>query len=649
MDFFARQDKARRNTKLLVFYFALAVIFLILAVYAAVALTFTGVGIWNSENSSAASLSQPQLFFSAALATLVVISFGSVFKTLELARGGSAVAELLEGRLINSSTRDAHERRLLNVVEEMAIASGVPVPRVYVMDNEPGINAFAAGHFSGDAVISVTHGCLTLLSRDELQCVIGHEFSHILNGDMRLNLRLIGLIFGILCLTIIGRILIRTRGRKNPLPLLGLALIVIGWVGVVFGRLIQAAVSRQRELLADASAVQFTRNPGGLAGALKKIGGLAEGSRLKSPHAEEASHLFFANGMGESIFGFGTHPPLVERIRALDPSFDGKFPTVVLPETTAEAGAESIATIPPAPPSIPGVPFPQMPIAGIAPAVIAQEAALADIGTPAPRHLCYAVSFEEAISPALQAATRDPLGACTLIFAFLLADDTAARETQLEQLSRVAPENMREETARIWPTVKNIPPHAKIPLIDLALPSLRRLSPQQYEQFDLAKKTLMASDRETELFEYMLQKIVTRHLETHFFPARRPITQFYALHPLVDDCGLVLSAMAYAGQADTTQAQAAFGRGADLLGRVARATIPWLPPEQCDFTHLDRALDRLSRAVPQIKKNVLNACTSTVAADGLIQEKEAELLRAMADALDCPVPPFVPPEPASAS
>jgi len=247
------------------------------------------------------------------------------------------VAELLDGRLINSSARDANERKLLNVVEEMAIASGVPVPQVYVMNEEPGINAFAAGHSSGDAVIGVTRGCMTLLSRDELQGVIGHEFSHVLNGDMRLNLRLIGLIFGILCLTIIGRILIRTRGRKNPLPLLGIALIVIGWAGVVFGRLIQAAVSRQREVLADASAVQFTRNPAGLAGALKKIGGLAEGSHLKSPHAEEASHLFFANGMGESIFSFATHPPLVERIRALDPSFDGKFPTIVIPEATAGA------------------------------------------------------------------------------------------------------------------------------------------------------------------------------------------------------------------------------------------------------------------------------------------------------------------------
>src|SRR5207247_2414014 len=209
----------------------------------------------------------------------------------------------------------AEERKLLNVVEEMSIASGVPGPKVYVRDGEPGINAFAAGHSASDAAISVTHGCMKLLSRDELQGVIAHEFSHILNGDMRLNLRLMGLVFGILCLTVIGRILIRARRGKFPLPLIGLALIIIGWAGVFFGRLIQAAVSRQRESLADASAVQFTRNPAGLAGALKKIGGFEYGSQIKSPHAEEASHLFFANGMGESFFSFATHPPLIERIR----------------------------------------------------------------------------------------------------------------------------------------------------------------------------------------------------------------------------------------------------------------------------------------------------------------------------------------------
>src|SRR6266567_7810111 len=265
MDFFERQDQARRNTKLLVVYFVVGVALLVAAVYLATLLVFAGVASrrhhFYSDDRPQPALWQPQLFLGAAAGTLAVITLGSIFKTSELAQGGSAVATMLGGQLVNSNTANPDERKLLNVVEEMAIASGVPVPQVYVLDEERGINAFAAGHTTSDAVISVTRGAIKFLTRDELQGVIGHEFSHVLNGDMRLNLRLMGIIFGILCLAVIGRILLRTRGRKNPLPLLGLALIIIGWVGVFFGNLIQAAVSRQREFLADASAVQFTRNP----------------------------------------------------------------------------------------------------------------------------------------------------------------------------------------------------------------------------------------------------------------------------------------------------------------------------------------------------------------------------------------------------
>ena len=352
MDFFERQDKARRKTKLLVFYFIVAICLLILSGYAAVLAIFGRGGVSDSMGESSFTLWQPDLFLWSTLGTLSVILIGSVSKTLQLSKGGSAVAEMLDGRLINSNATEADERKLLNVVEEMSIASGIPVPQVYLLEDEAGINAFAAGHSTSDAAIGVTRGAMQLLSRDQLQGVIGHEFSHVLNGDMRLNLRLMGLIFGILCLTVVGRVLLRTRGKKNPLPLLGLALIVIGGIGVLFGRLIQAAVSRQREFLADAASVQFTRNPDGLAGALKKIGGLSSGSKLESPHAQEASHLFFANGLRSSVSGLmATHPPLEERIRALDPAFDGEFPTVT-PEI-AEPPINQFQQLTSQPPPIP--------------------------------------------------------------------------------------------------------------------------------------------------------------------------------------------------------------------------------------------------------------------------------------------------------
>jgi Zn-dependent protease with chaperone function len=630
VDFFERQDEARRHTKLLVVYFVLAVLSLVVVINVAASLIL-GVLVIGSKS---------ELLFWITLATLAVILTGSAFKTLQLASGGSAVAELLGGRLIDSNTSDTDERKLLNVVEEMSIASGVPVPQVYVMYDEAGINAFAAGHSTSDAAISVTRGCMKLLSRDELQGVIAHEFSHILNGDMRLNLRLMGLVFGILCLTVIGRVLIRTRARKNPLPLVGLALIVVGWAGVFFGRLIQSAVSRQREILADAAAVQFTRNPAGLAGALKKIGGLAYGSRIESPHAEEASHLFFANGLGNSFFA--THPPLTERIRALDPSFDGKFPRVTEESASAISPAPQVA-------ARPEIPLAQSGAGRFVAPFVAEHAIVAHIGQATTQHLAYAADLRDTIPPAIEAAARDPLAASGLVCALLLASEPSMQEQQFEVLASVTSEAMLNETARIWPEVQVMPVQAKIPSLDLALPALRRLPPEQFQQFRAAIGTLAASNAKSDLFAYMLQKIVARHLDTYFLPERRPVTQFYALHPLAHDCGVLLSATAYAGQEDATELSAAFAKGAEYLRQAAHCEIPLLPPDECDLSGMDAALERLSQAVPQIKKNLLGACVQTVAADGVIQQGEAELLRAIADALDCPVPPFVQPEEVAAA
>ena len=573
---------------------------------------------------------------------------GSPFKTLELAKGGSVVATNFGGRLVNPSTTDPDERKLLNVVEEMAIAAGIPVPQVYLLPEERGINAFAAGHSTSDAVVAVTEGSIKLLTRDELQGVIGHEFSHILNGDMRLNLRLMGIVFGILCLSVIGRVLFQIRGRssrdRNPLPLLGLALLVIGWVGVLFGRLIQAAVSRQREFLADASSVQFTRNPAGLAGALKKIGGLSYGSKLEAAHAEEASHMFFGNGMGESFLHImDTHPPLAARIRAIDPSFDGTFPPVSIAQIATTA--PQVTRAPrgaPIPFPFPGMSRPQGGLAGLAsPPVVAAQTVMPSLGNPTTAHLRYAEGLRASIPASLQAAAREPMAASALVYALLLSDDEAARRKQLDELTHATSDAMAQETLRVLPEAQAVATHAKLPLVDLALPGLRHLSPAQFQEFRAAVQTLVESDSEIDLFEYVVQKIVLRHLEPHFAPARKPIIQFYALKPLASDCAVLLSALAYVGQTEPDKIEFAFQQGARTLNYAAQTQLLLASAGGCDLTQVDAALDRLSQAVPQIKKNVINACAQTVAADGIIQETEAELLRAIADTLDCPIPPFL--------
>ncbi len=649
MDFFDRQEKARRNTKLLVAYFACGTVMLILAVYVVSLVIFAGVNSKSQRRSYDGNTQieawNPKLFFGAAIGTLAVIALGSGFKTMELAQGGRVVATTLGGRLVNPGTSDPDERKLLNVVEEMAIAAGVPVPQVYVLPQETAINAFAAGHSTSDAVVAVTQGSIRLLTRDELQGVIGHEFSHILNGDMRLNLRLMGIIFGILCLTVIGRVLLYMRSNnskdKNPLPLLGLALIVIGWIGVLFGRMIQAAVSRQREFLADASAVQFTRNPAGLAGALKKIGAMGANSKLKNAHAEEASHMFFSNGMGESfLHAMDTHPPLVDRIRALDPSFDGDFSSVRLPDDDEPEPVVSRAR-PQAPPfSLPGFPM-QGGAAGMLPPIIAARAVMPSTGRPTTAHLDYAEGLRTSIPPALQAAARDALGATTLVYAVLLSDDENVRRKQVAELVAVTSPAVGQETLRIWPQAQTVAIHAKLPLLDLALPGLRGMSAPQFAQFRTAVKKLVESDGEIDLFEYVLQKVVLRHLEPQFLPVRKPVVQFFSLKPLAPDCAVLLSALAYIGQNQPDKVAFAFQQGAAPLTRIAQVPLQLLPPDQCQMDRVDAALNRLTQAVPQIKKNLLDACAHTVAADGVIQVMEAELLRAIADTLDCPLPPFI--------
>jgi Zn-dependent protease with chaperone function len=624
MDFFERQTEARRHSKRLVVYFIIAVAMLIVSVYLAATLIFTGASVktghgipgwWNS-----------QLFFGVSLGTLAVVLIGSISKTAELSGGGGNVATMLGGQLIDSNTTEVAERRLLNIVDEMALASGLPAPPVYLLP-DASINAFAAGHTPSDAVIGVTRGAMKRLNREELQGVIGHEFSHVLNGDMRLNVRLIGIIFGILCIATLGRILLQMRSRnsreRNPLPLFGLALLVIGGIGVVFGRLIQAAVSRQRECLADASAVQFTRNPLGLAGALKKIGAL--GSRIESPHASEANHLFFGDAV-ESWFA--THPPLDARIRELDPSWDGTFPQISATSDEIEELEKSFVRARSALP-------PQL----SAFQATSAAAVLPRIGQPTKKQLRYAEEMRASLPTSIKQAAREPLGAVAMIYSLLSTDEDVFR-TQLQEISKRLSPEMHREMMRLLPGIREIATRAKLPLVDIALPALRRLSPSQFEEFSSTMQWLIESDSEINLFEYVLQKIVLRHLEPTFKPARKAVIQYYTFRPLLADCAVLLSTLARVGQSEATDIARAFRQGAQFLGGN-EIQLNLVPTDQSDLAQVDSALNRLSQAVPQIKKNVLNACIETVACDGLLHESEAELLRAIADTLDCPMPPLV--------
>ena len=355
MNFFEAQDRARRNTAWMILLFILAVaglVFLTNLLLLAV-LAYLKAGYFVFSVSELQSYFDPSVFVGVTVGVCLLIFGGSFYKTMSLSKGGPAVAEMLGGRLVPQSTSDLQQRQLLNVVEEMSIAAGMPIPKVYLLD-EHSINAFAAGQSPANAVIGVTRGALTQLSREELQGVIAHEFSHIFNGDMRLNIRLIGVLHGILLVGTIGYFILRSmrfagrsRSRKGggaivAILTLGAGLMVIGYAGTFFGQWIKAVVSRQREYLADSSAVQFTRNKDSIAGALKKIGGSSGGSYIDAPTATEYSHAYFANGISsfwQSLFA--THPPLEKRIKAIDPGWDGNFvsPEIRKQPITSEASS----------------------------------------------------------------------------------------------------------------------------------------------------------------------------------------------------------------------------------------------------------------------------------------------------------------------
>jgi Zn-dependent protease with chaperone function len=655
MNFFERQEEARRSTRRLVGLFVLAVVLIVLAVYLAIVLVVT----WAADGPPPDVVWSPEMFGGVAVATLAVILVGSLYKMAALRAGGPAVGRLLGGRPLPPNTRDLKERRLLNVVEEMALASGMPVPSVYVLDKEPGINAFAAGHGPGDTVIGVTRGCLDLLSRDELQGVIGHEFSHALNGDMRLNLRLMGLLHGILVIAMIGYWMLRSQSGRSSgssrkkgggqLAILGLAFMAIGWIGVLFGRIIKAGVSRQREFLGDAAAVQFTRNPPAIAGALKKIGGLAAGSRIQSSHAEEASHLFFGDGMGSAIAKLGdfmaTHPPLVDRIRRLEPGFDGTMPAVdaaAVSQAQLQAAGEEEAggfvpgfAAAPTPPAAPAPPATAAPVA--APPVRVAEV----VGTLDEAHLALAASFLARLPPGLREAAHEPSGACAIVFGLLLDRDRALRGVQLEELRRTTEAAVYAETVRLWPALESCPTEARLPLVDLALPALRRLSEPQYRAFRAAVERLIAADAKLSLFEFTLQRVLLRRLEPHFRPAPPPVVAYGSLRAVSRQASLLLSILAHAGQAQPERAGQAFAAAARHLADT-RAVASLLPFEQCGLADLDKALAELARASPAMKRKLLEACAAAIAFDRRVTVQEGELLRAIADSLDCPMPPFLP-------
>lgn len=684
VDFFGQQDRARTSTRRLVFLFVVALALTNLAVYGAVttALRLTYLlpraassGGWLTELARrfcAEGWGNWELLGWVTLFVTVLIGLVTAFKLRQLSHGGAVVAELLGGRPLDLNTGNPEERRLLNVVEEMAIASGLPVPGVYLLEEECGLNAFAAGNEPADAVVAVTFGALKLLSRDELQGVIAHEFSHILNGDMRLNTHLIGWLHGVLGLVVVGRILTffcfrplaRTDAGKGVGPVfhpallpayaLGAICIVAGSFGAFFARLIKSAVSRQREYLADAAAVQFTRHPAGLAGALKKIGGLRGQSLLEAARAEEASHLYFSDGLKARWFGFlATHPPLTARIQRLDPGFDGKYPRVSLERVLRESSVTELyrqqggkpvdygklaSVIGPAAAGREML-FAQAARQPNATAATARPVRVPGFNTTPVIHLEFARPFLDALPASLRAAARQPFSAIALVCGLICSKEPEPRARQLEGLAERTEWGLVPELERLLPEVDRLDAGQFLPLADLCVPALRQLSAGQYETFRANLDWLIEADQQIDVFEYMLQRMVVRHLEPHFRPVKKPPVQYYTVKPLLRASAVLLSGLARIGHENEVDARAAFAQGGAVL--ATGSELPFLPLTECNLPQIDAAINEIAQAASPLKQQVHAALLTAAATDGLLERREAELLRAIADAWELPSPPFL--------
>jgi Zn-dependent protease with chaperone function len=634
--FFENQEAARRQTSRLVFLFGCAVIGIVALLYAlAVALTgLPEADAYGRPIAAPVQLWQPELLVQVALAALAVVSAGSLYKIAQLRGGGAVVAESLGGQLLPADSTHPEARKILNVVEEMAIASGTPTPPVYLLPDEDGINAFAAGFTPGDAVIGITRGCVHQLSRDELQGVIAHEFSHILSGDMRLNIRLMGAIHGILLIGIIGYFLLRSSmfagGRRDSrdnsgivMLIAGLGLMIVGFMGTFFGNLIKASVSRQREFLADASAVQFTRNPGGIAGALKKIGGFEGGSLLMSPSAPEASHLFFSQGLRGGLQSlFATHPPLAERIRRLDPSFQ--------PGTAAQAAAGGMQPAGAAGFAAGGAPSP-LPAAP-------RGTAIEQVGEPTAAHLAYAASLLASLPASVVTACHEPHGARAVVYALLIHHGEEAGQRQLDQLARFGEAGIADETLRLLGEITRLDASVRLPLIDMAMPALCRLSAAQYAAFQTNVRVLVEADDRIDLFEWTLQRILLTHLRPHFEHVKSGRRRL-KLSKLRAECEVVLSMLARFGSTGEDATQRSFDAGAAHLSSLS---LQLLPRDACTLSALDQALARLAQADVRAVEQLLPACAASISSDGVVSQAQGEVMRAIADTLDAPMPPLLP-------
>jgi len=636
VDFFAAQARARTQSRLITFGFSLCLLAVVLAldfvVLGVLRLVLAGEGHADALRGSLAvwSIAHPGPVLLTSLLVGGFIGVASLTRMLQLREGGGYVARSVGGVRVERGSLDPRRRMLHNVVDEMALASGVPAPEVYVLENEEGINAFAAGHTPANAAIAVTRGALLRLNREQLQGIIAHEFSHILNGDMRLSIRLMGLVFGLMAVAIAGRALFRLarHAERGAVPglILGLGIAIIGQIGLWSGRLLQAWISRKREHLADASAVQFTRNDEGLKQALVRAGAMGVNRRFASANMEQVAHMLFVPGGGRLL---ATHPPLLERLRLLDPSINKAQLDSMIRRAQAEWREKGVGNEEPAPQVEAPRPVP-------VPAAAALIAATA--GEPRPWHLDYAVALRQSLPPLLRGSADAPELARAALLGLVLAREAEISERQLVRIGEVLGVDAARQARETLPATAGVSPLQRLPAITQLLSALRALPATERRKLVDLLDELMRLDGDLSVSDWALEKLAGHVLRSSLSP--QAPHGGAALEDRCDDIGVLLSVLARHGARDGEQARRAYEAGMASLfpqHRPAFAVIDdWAPA-------LDSALDRLASLRPAAKQLLTEALVRTIAHDAMLATAEAELLRAFCAVLECPLPPVLPP------
>ncbi len=662
MDFFERQDKAKKTTAWLLMVYSFFVVAIIVAIHAIVAIAaFVIKNGQRDPDSRRVALEfwdvalDPTLLLASLGIVSGIILVGSLIKIAALSQGGSAVAESMGGRQIQPATRDPKERRLLNIIEEMSLASGVQMPRVYVMDNELGINAFAAGFSTQDSAVAVTRGALDLFNRDELQAVIGHEFSHILNGDMRLNIRMISVLSGILFIALMGSIIIRigssvtrSQGRSSKkdnsaaaglgLMAFGAAVWAIGSVGVLCARIMQAIISRQREHLADASSVQFTRNPSGMADALKIIGASTNGGVLTNLHASEVSHMLFANGLKMNLFA--THPRLEDRIRAIEPTFDGRFDDAVKTiqrRQAMHATAEEITEEDDLHESI--LAGASILRAGAREAWQGDDSATTStdstyepgaargrVPTPPPLPVAGAGWMSEAQREGL----RTTLGAQACLCAAVFSDDPAIRMKQVKMITESAGTPFADRVTTWSEALSKLPMNTRRITCGMAINTLRILPENELRKTLKIIDDLVSADGQIDAFEFALTRMFRCRLLPDVQNSRRSTV---AAESLGKQAAYALGVLANFGSSDPVKVAAAYNAGIEKLTSFGDMTIQ-KAPASTDLERFDATLGTLVRLPPGAKREFMEACEAVAQHDGTLTDVEDNFLFAIADVIE---------------